>query len=190
MEKRLSVLNKQDFERVVQDRTRRTPIRARNVLVPLKFDAKGDVFSKTSKRPIIKSLTLDHLRFLKAWKENGYTDAKAACEKAGIFVEDAERLAKKLSCFREEDAKVKALAEIPTASWIASKHVENIYEGGLEDSQHKSLQELAKIQGAYKPTTSVNLQITTDMPKLSPDQEKAAREFFDTIAITEGQNAA
>lgn len=101
----------------------------------------------------------------------------------------ALRLIKKLSCFREEDAKVRALCEIPTPEWIAAKHVENIYEGGrLEESEHKSLQELAKIEGAYKqqaPQTQINV---FNLPTLPPEKEAELKKVFDTIA--EAQHVA
>ena len=49
--------------------------------------------------------------------------------KSGLDRSHVERLVKKLACFREEDARVKALCEIPTPDWIAAKHVENVYSG-------------------------------------------------------------
>lgn len=118
-------------------------------------------------------------------------DVRVASEKTGYDLAKSERLVKKLACFREEDARVKALCEIPTPDWIAAKHVQNIYEGGtLEDSEHKSLQELAKIEGAYKQQ-AVNTQINVfNLPPLPPDKEAQAKEFFDSIAVEEPHVAA
>jgi len=180
-------LEPEHLERVVNDGTRKITLRGREALVPLKFGKDGR--PATQRTLLLKRLTLDDLRFLQLWREASWDIAKAR-QDSGLLPERVERLVKKLQVFREEDAKVKALSEIPTPSWISAKHVENVYDGGtLEDSEHKSLAELAKISGAYKPTTNVNLNFNAFVkPELSPEDEKKTREFFDTIATTE--NAA
>lgn len=177
---------KEDLAKVVNDRTRKVRISGNTAIVPLKFDEEGN--PATADRLIFKRLSLVDLRFLRDWREAEW-DIQKATEKSGLAPEKVERLVKKLMCFREEDAKVKALAEIPTPSWIKSKQVENFYEGGtLNDSQHKSLSELAKIEGAYKNTAQVNIQNNFfAKPNLTPEQEEATRKFFDTIAI-EGES--
>lgn len=167
-------MDRRDLKKVVNDEARRVKIRGNQAIVPLKFDEDGEVVSETtpSQKVILKHLTLKDLSFLKVWKESEWniTEARA---KSNLEESDVDRLVKKLQCFRDEDAKVKALAEIPTASWITAKHVENVYEGGrLEDSEHKSLAELAKISGAYK--TVANLSITQNvfnLPQLTPEVE-------------------
>jgi hypothetical protein len=183
-----SVLSKEkrDLERVVSDKSRRVKIRGNQAIVPLKFDKDGEVVESPDKL-IFKRLTLTDLRFLKILRDCAW-DLAVAVSKAGIDQAHAERLVKKLACFRQEDAKVKALAEIPTPDWITAKHVENVYSGGtLADSEHKSLAELAKIEGAYKqsaPTTQINV---FNLPNLPPEQEAKLKEVFDTIAV-EGQS--
>jgi hypothetical protein len=176
----------------VNDSARKISVRGRQAVVPLKFDADGEIVNETTPptKLVLKRLTLKDLEFLKAWRESEWNLEKAR-GKVSIDDSDIERVVHKLQCFREEDAKIKALAEIPTATWIAAKHVENVYEGGrLEESEHKSLQELAKIQGAYKqqaPTTQVNV---FNLPDLPPEQAAKIKEVFDTIALKEDTGAA
>ena len=183
---------KRELERVLSDSARKVTLRGNQAIVRLKFDADGDVVGQSTPpdRIILKRLSLNDLRFLKVWRENSWDTSKSR-EKLGLSEDVVARLVKKLTCFREEDAKVKALAEIPTPDWIAAKHVENIYEGGtLPDSSQKSLAELAKIEGAYKqqaPTTQINV---FNLPALPPEQEAKLKEVFDTIAINGGPHAA
>ena len=170
----------------LNDRSRRVTIRGKTALVPLKFDEDGN--PATVDKLIFKRLTLVDLRFLKAWRDAGWNTAKAQ-EAVSLPIEKVERLAKKLACFREEDARVKALCEIPTPSWIAAKHVENVYGGGtLEDSEHKSLQELAKIEGAYK--NNLNLSVTNNvfnLPKLTPEIEAEFKMLAEKALATDAE---
>ena len=182
--------DKSDLEKVVSDKSRRVKIHGSEAIVPLKFDKDGNIPTAPDQL-VLKRLTLDDLRFLKIWRECAW-DTVLALSKVNLEKDKAERLIKKLSCFRDEDAKVKALAEIPTPSWIAAKHVENVYNPTLEDSQHKSLAELAKIEGAYKqqnPTTQINV---FNLPKMTPEAEAEIRKIADReadIVDTEAQVA-
>ncbi len=165
----------------INDRARKVKLRGKQVIVPLKFDEDGN--PATVDRLIFKRLSLNDLRFLGSLRKHSW-DTERAIAECGITKESAERLIKKLVCFREEDARVKALCEIPTPDWIAAKHVQNVYEGGtLEDSEHKSLQELAKIEGAYK--TNINLSVTQNvfnLPKYDPETEKKLKDIADKEA--------
>lgn len=164
----------------INDKARKVKIRGNQAIVPLKFDEDGN--PATVDRLIFKRLTLNDLRFLALWRDSGWDIAKAQ-EKTSLSKDQVERLVKKLSCFREEDARVKALCEIPTPDWIAAKHVQNVYEGGVfGDSEQKSLAELAKIEGAYKqtaPQTQINV---FNLPALPPEKEAELKKVFDTIA--------
>jgi hypothetical protein len=179
---------KENLAKAVNDASRRVTIRGKQAIVPLKFDEDGN--PATVDKLIFKRLSLKDLRFLQALRESSW-DVTKACDRCGIQQDAADRLVKKLACFREEDARVKALCEIPTPDWIAAKHVQNVYEGGtLEDSEHKSLQELAKIEGAYKQT-AVNTQINVfNLPELPPEQAVRVKEVFDTIALQDNHVAA
>lgn len=171
----------------LNDASRKVTLRGKEVIVPLKFDADGA--PATADKLIFKRLSLSDLRFLQAWRSLDW-DIEKAIGQTLLPRPVVERLVKKLACFREEDARVKALCEIPTADWIASKHVENIYDGGtLQDSQQKSLSELAKIEGAYKqqaPQTQINV---FNLPALDPAKEAKLKEVFDTLA-EDTQNVA
>jgi len=170
----------------VSDRARKPILRGKEVLVPLKFDEDGELLTQETfdARKHLKRLSLDDLRFLKAWREAEWNVEKA-CEKSGYELKKAEKLAKRLQVFREEDAQTKALAEIPTPAWISAKHVENVYNGGqLEDSERDSLKELAKISGAYKTAATVNIQQNVfNLPSLAPEDEARVRALADSLAI-------
>lgn len=177
---------KKDLLKGLNDRSRKVSIRGKSAIVPLKFDKDGNI--ATPDTLVLKRLSLTDLRFLSVWRANNWDLSKSITD-SGLTQEKAERLVKKLSCFRDEDAKVKALAEIPTPSWIKSKHVENFYEGGtLEESQHKSLAELAKIEGAYKSTTNINVQNNVfQMPQLTPEQAAELKALGDKLAAVDAE---
>lgn len=165
----------------INDKARKVTLRGKQVIVPLKFDEDGE--PATTDRLIFKRLSLLDLRFLGALRKSQW-DIDGAISATGLSRERGERLVKKLACFREEDARVRALCEIPTPDWIAAKHVQNIYEGGkLEDSEHKSLQELAKIEGAYKNNLSVSVTTNVfNLPKYDPATEAKLKEIADREA--------
>lgn len=175
----------------VNDKSRRSLRRNNKVLVPLKFHENGDLLTDETfdvKRHL-KTLTMSDLRFLQEWRNQGW-DTDKACLVLCIEKDKVKRLVKKLEVFREEDARTKALSEIPTPAWIQARHMENVYQGGvLEDSERDSLKELAKISGAYKTQAGVNQTINIfQMPKLSPEAAKKLKEFADLQAdIVEGE---
>lgn len=178
----------------VTDRARKPIKMGRNVLVPLKFEDEGELLTQETfeVKKHLKTLTMSDLRFLQSWRKHGWNTDKA-CEELCVPIEKVKRLVAKLEVFREEDARTKALSEIPTPAWIQAKHVENVYQGGvLEDSERDSLKELAKISGAYKTQASVNQTINIfQMPKLSPEAAKKLKEFADLQAdIVDGEIAA
>lgn len=175
----------------LQDRSRKIQKVGNSYLVPRKFDDEGVPLSADTFDTVkhLKKLSLNDLRFLYEWRKNEWdvTKTKAVMN---LTDEQIKRVQKKVQCFRDEEAVIQAMAQIPTPNWITSKHLTNVSDGGkLEDSQRDSLKELAKIVGAYKPTTNLTIQASLQMPELSPEQAKAAREFFDTIAV-EGIRAA
>lgn len=164
----------------LNDKARSTRFRGKHALVPLKFDEDGEI--ATPDHIIIKRLSLQDLRFLREWRASKW-NLDLAISKTNVSRETAVRLVKRLSCFRIEDDRVKALAEIPTPSWITAKHVENVYSGGsLEESEHKSLAELAKIEGAYKQQAQTT-QVNVFNISLTPDQEAKLKPVFDAIAL-------
>lgn len=185
-------MKKQDLEKAINDSARKIPIRGTQAIVPLKFDKDGDVVSHDTSpdRMVFKRLTLDDLRFLKIWRTNNW-DVEKSREEAQVSEQKVILLVRKLSCFRAEDAKVRALAEIPTPNWVAAKDVQSIYEGGtLSDSEHKSLDRLAKITGAFK-TSEVNItQNVFNLPQLSPEATAAIKAIADKEAdVIEAQVA-
>lgn len=180
-----------DFEEIdalgkdLNDSSRKVKRIGKQLLVPRKFDDNGEILdSSTFDASVhLKRLDLNDLRFLKVWRDNSWNTAKAQ-EVSGLTDPQVKRLVSRLAVFREEDARVKALSEIPTTAWITAKHVENVYDGGkLEDSERDSLKELAKISGSYKNTSTVNIQNNVfNMPRLTPEAEARLKEFADAQA--------
>lgn len=154
-------------------------------LVPLRYDAAGKVLTEETfdARKHYKKLTLDDWAFLEAWKRNDY-DAIKTQDDLALSAYDLTRLVQKLECFKREEIQDKALATIPTASFIQARHTENVLGGApLDDSQRDSLKELAKITGAYKSTTQINVQNNVfQMPTLTPAEQQALKAFADKMA--------
>lgn len=151
-------------------------------LVPLKYDAKGAVLTeeKFDARKHYKKLTQDDWAFLEAWQRNGYDQIKTQDE-LNLTAFNLTRLVRKLECFKAEEFQDKALAQIPTAEYIQARHVENVMDGSLDDSQRDSLKELAKIKGVYKNSLQVNIQNNTiQLSVLSPDEQKRLKEIGDS----------
>lgn len=173
------------------DRSRKTSQKGKQFIVPHKFTPSGEVLDESNfnaKRDISR-LSLDDFRLLAALQDKKW-DVKAACESAGQDLEKATRRLKKLSYFEFEEKKALALAAVATPAFVASKNVEGFYADNLSDGQRDHLKELAKISGAYKPTTNINLNVSAFVkPQLSPEEEQKTREFFDTIAIDQVPSA-
>jgi len=167
----------------LNDRSRKASRTRHKVIVPLKFDDDGNSITKETFNPVkhLKALNLDDLHFLKTWRENGW-DIEKTCKETLTDEEKAKRLIRKLQVFKDEEGRVRALADIPSPAWISAKHTENVFEGKLDDSQRDSLKELAKITGAYKPTQSVSVQISLEKPAWTPEQEAKIRDLYDTFA--------
>lgn len=178
-------MKKTDLEKAINDSAREIPVRGSQAIVPLKFDKDGEVVSQDTSpdRMVFKRLTLDDLRFLKIWRANNW-DVEKSREEAQVSEQKIILLVRKLSCFRAEDAKVRALAEIPTPNWVAAKDVQSIYEGGtLSDSEHKSLDRLAKITGAFKATEVNITQNVFNLPKYDPATEAKLKVIADQEAM-------
>lgn len=166
------------------DRSRKSRRVGSQFIIPHKFTPAGDVIDTSNFDPHrdISRLSLDDFRLLAALQEKKW-DFKAACKETGLDEESAVRRYKKLQYFEFEDKKAKALAAVASPALVTAKNVEGFYMDNLSDGQRDHLKELAKITGAYKPTTNINMNVNAFVkPQLSPEQEKATREFFDTIA--------
>lgn len=155
-------------------------------LVPSKYDSDGNLV--TSQTPDVKKiaryLTLHDWRFLECWKRHDW-DTDKARQELGFTHLQVKRLVKRVSVFREEEVKDKALSAIPTTSWVQARHVENVLGSGqLGDSERDSLKELAKITGAYK-SNSINLtQNVFNLPEfLTPEDLAKLKVIGDEIAI-------
>ncbi len=172
------------------DKARTVKLKGNHFSIPHKFTPDGEIISESNfvaKRDISK-LTLEDFRLLDALQNHNW-DIQAAAESIGQEPTQAEKRYKRLSYFKFEDKKSQALAAVATPSFVTAKNVEGFYQDNLSDGQRDHLKELAKISGAYKPTTNINLNVSAFVkPQLSPEAEKATREFFDTIASQE--NAA
>lgn len=174
---------KKELVRHFSDKSRRTVKSGNSYLVPHKFSPEGEVLDDKNFRinRDLSKLNLNDLRFLKLWQSHGWDEVKTL-EKCNLHPDQAKKTFKKLAYFKVEDARVRALAEQATPEMVLAKDVENIETGKLSDSQHKSLDRVAKIVGAFK-TTEVNIQQNIfQMPPLPPQQAEELRRVFDSIA--------
>jgi hypothetical protein len=176
----------------LSDRSRKVTRVGRQFIVPHKFTPSGDVVTQEnfSAQTCLSKLNLADLRFLALWKENKWDDGKTA-EAAGLSPEQAEKTLKKLRYFKTEDARIRALAAEATPERVLAKDMENMETGLLNDSQHKSLDRVAKITGAFKTAAEINIQQNIfNLPKMSPEAEAALRAIADREAdMVEGELA-
>jgi len=130
--------------------------------------------------------------FLKTLAECG-DDPDKAIEQLNEKTEWVRKLLKRLdiSESRAESRHYYALAEKYVPKRIIGKFAA-IAEGAEEpnETQKWGMEQLAKYA---IPKQINNLSISTNvfqMPQMSPEQEKATREFFDALAIEEPNHAA
>jgi hypothetical protein len=168
-----------------QDRSRQVIKDGKRYILPHKFTPAGDVIDNSNFKPKrdLSRLSLDDFKLLATLQEKDW-DLKAACEALGIDFEKASKRYKKLSYFEFEDKKAQALAAVATPAFVTSQNVEGFYRDHLSESQRDHLKELAKISGAYKNTTNVNVNFNAFLrPERSPEEERRCREFADTLAV-------
>jgi len=181
------------ISRSLSDKSRKIKRVGRSAYVPHKFDDAGELLDQSSfdSRKHISKLNLHDLRFLRLWADNKWDDAVVA-SKSDLSPEQLERTFKKLQYFKVEDARIMALAKEATQERILAKDMENIEVETLTDSQHKSLDRVAKIIGAFKSTATVNIQQNVfNMPKLSVETMQKLKEFADLQAnVVDGEIAA
>jgi hypothetical protein len=157
------------------DKARRTLVTKNRVIIPHKVKPNGTVITDDNfnVKVDISQLNLKELRFLDVFREMGW-DFERACEKMCIEPIEGRKTYRKCLWFPQEDAYVKAKAKVPTPEYILAKDVDNV-EGAekLDDSQHKSLDRLAKITGSFKTSDSVSSTVNIfNLPKLTPEIEE------------------
>lgn len=184
-----SDLDKEEKKKLVKafsDKARKKiAVVGNDVFIPHKLTPSGEIVNKDNfdRETCLSKLELTDLQLLVLWKENKWND-EATLAKCGLAKDQAEKTLKKLAYFKTEDARIKALASEATQERVLAKDVENIETGALNDSQHKSLDRIAKAVGMFKTSSDVNINFNAFVkPQLSPEQEKMAREFFDAIAV-------
>lgn len=162
------------------DKSRKVTRLGRQFIVPHKFTEDGKI-PRTSQEVVISKLNLNDLRFLQIWRDNKWND-EATLKALQLPPEQAAKTFKKLAYFKTEDARIKALASEATPERVLAKDVENIEVGNLNDSQHKSLDRVAKTLGMFKTTADVNVTHTLNVPKLDPAVWDAIRQIADQQA--------
>lgn len=169
------------------DKARRPLTYATGAMIPHKVKLDGKTITKENFDPRIdiSKLNLNELHFLDVFREEKW-DFDKACEKLGYDKLSALATYKRCLWFKQEDAYVRAKAKVPTPEYILAKDVDNL-EGAKEitDSQHKSLDRLAKITGSFKTNDITITQNFLQMPSLTPDQEQKLRLMADAIATEE-----
>jgi hypothetical protein len=172
----VAVLDK-NLEKAVNNASHRVKLRGNQVIVPLTYDEDGEV--ATLDKTIFKRLNRNDLRFLLEWQKTDYTkDVDELCKKTGLERSRVDWYVKKLTCFKNEDARTQAFCTIPSVEHIKARHQVNSYTDELTDGQRDSLKELAKIVGAYKNTAQVSItQNVFNLPKLTPEVEQKFKQL-------------
>lgn len=165
------------------DKSRKVARVGSKFIVPHKFTENGEVLTEEnfSAKKDISRLNLSDLRFLEIWRDNKWNDEETV-KKSNLSPEQAERTFKKLKYFKTEDARIKALASQATPERVLAKDMENLETGILNDSQHKSLDRVAKITGAFKTTTDINITHSLEVPKLNLEAWEAIKKIADIQA--------
>lgn len=183
------------FASQFSDKSRKAFRIGNKVAIPHKVKPNGEVVSQETfnAKTDISQLNLNELRFLDVFRDLGWNFDKA-CEKVGISVDQGKRTYKKCLWFQQEDEIVRAKAKVPSANYILAKDIDNVEKAVvLDDSQHKSLDRMAKITGSFK-TTELNItQNVFNLPKLTPEVEaefKALAEKALEAEIVERSDAA
>lgn len=176
----------------LKDKARLVKRKGSKVLVSHKFTPEGDVLDNqnVSNPKNFHQLNLSELKFLVLWDRNGYDEEKTASE-SGLSEYQTASMFKKLAHFKQEDAWIKAAVTRATPGFVISQDMKNVYGGGtLNDSQHKSLDRVAKCVGAFKTNDSGATINIFNLPKMTPETEAAIRAIADREAdVVEGQLA-
>jgi hypothetical protein len=174
---------KKELVRHFSNRSRKAVIVGGRIAVPQVLSKRGEPLptQKIGWRHVW-DWTLREARFLSAFQKSGWDFEKTRSE----LDEEPEWAAKfvkrqsVLSYQIEEDQK-KALAAVPTPDWIKAMHVRNVL--GLEKIADEKMESMKELRSIVIPKQITPLQVNNfNFPALSPEQEKAAREFFDTVA--------
>jgi hypothetical protein len=170
--------------RTFSDKARKVKKSGKSFIVPHKVKPDGEVITQENlnAKTDISQLNLNELRFLDVFRTSGWNIDKAA-NKAGLTTEQAKKTYKKCLWFADEDAIVRAKAKVPSPEYILAKDVDNV-EGAIElsDSDHKSLDRIAKITGSFKAQEINITQNNLIFPKMSAEAEAAIRQLADKEA--------
>lgn len=176
--------------RKMSDKARKSVRVGKQLIVPHKFKESGEAVTQENFNPKtdLSKLNQKHWQFLEIFQRNNW-NMDEACKETGLAIDDVKKMYKKVQYFEFEANRQKALAAVLSPDFVTAKHVDNVFTNQLEDGQRDSLKELAKISGAYKPTTSVNINANIyQMPKMTPEQENELKIFADRMAdIQEAQ---
>jgi hypothetical protein len=166
------------------DAGRKVAVSGGEALVPHKLKPDGSAVEESNfdVRVDISRLSLSEIRFLDVFRSCGW-DFDKACERSGVGTDTARRTYRKCLLFGEEHERILAKAKVPSVEYVLARDVDNI-EGvrSIEDSEHKSLDRISKILGAFKTTDVSVTQNVFNLPALSPEAEAKLKEVYDTIA--------
>lgn len=129
----------------------------------------------------ISKLNLSDLRFLELWRDNKWNDEETL-KKTDLTQDQAVKTFKKLQYFKTEDSRIRALASQASPEMVLSKDIENLHTHTLQDTDHKSLDRISKITGAFKTTEGNSTINIFNMPRLSPEAEAALKKIAEREA--------
>lgn len=167
------------YAAIVSDAARKVTVRGKCAIVFHKFDDEG----RPVKQPLhYTRCTLDDLEFIDVWRSHGW-DAQAAGRELGLGDAEIKWKTKKLAFIEQEDKIIKAKTKMLSPEYVISKDLDNLEKvNRLEDTDHKSLDRLAKVQGMFKSSDVTITQNVFNLPKLSEEAMVKLKEIADREA--------
>lgn len=170
---------KDELLKTVTDKTRRISQGGKKIVVVHKFNPDGS----QQKAPIhYTDCTASDFEFIDAWKAHKW-DAEAAGKSLGLTERQIRWRVKKLSFIEQEDKIMRAKTKMLSPDYVIAKDLDNLEKvNRLEDTDHKSLDRLAKVQGMFKTSDVSITNNIFQMPTLSPEQAAELKALGDRLA--------
>ena len=167
------------------DQSRQASLVGSTVVLPKILDDEGEIRNTWASPDAVFKLNLKQARFLKAYEET--LDLEKAALKADVTVEWAKKFLKNQTAlaYLDEKQRLTALSEVATPQWTKAKLVDGITGHWVPENPKVAVKCLEMVKDINFPRAAANLNITQNvfnLPKLTPDAERALKEIADREA--------
>lgn len=171
------------------DKSRKPALVGNKVILPKVIDDQGEIITIHSSPSTRYELSIPQAQFLQAYEESNL-DLETACVKTGKTKEWALRFLKTRNKndqpshpYLDEKNKLDEIAKVATPAWTKATLAMGVTGEYLAPNENAA-KFLSKLADINFPKAQANIQINNVnmMPKLTPEQERSAREFFDKMA--------